>query len=675
MTGRCFRRSKLLWCLLVIGTCGYRHGFEVLDKRYDLLINYIILYCLIDMNVSFAALLVIPSLAAKNNQGKNKDKGKNNDNKNKGKNNDNKNKGKNNDNKNKGKNNDNKDKGKNNDNKDKGKNNDNKNDNGDTNTPIAGGIPAPLTTKEKLKRATSCMKDKKLDLITNEKELKSTIKVWNKLNNTVPLSAVQPSSVQDVSDAISCMYTNGIRSVPLSGGHSYEGLSVLPSTVSLDLSKMKNVALNVDSTIDVQSGALLGDIYYTVWKNSAGKYAVVGSSCPSLGTGHILGGGLSSMSRMFGLACDQLISLTMVDYKGEIMQVTPDSNPDLFWSACGGGGGNFGVVTDYKIKTVNVPPEITSFSFVVKRNGRDFLEHIQNDVAVNANSLISGLRVSLEMDSVVVEGLYLGPKSNLDDALKEADLKAYADSAIDAKAQSWIEYIMMDAKSLNCSNAKNPQDLEKVPKDASIYASMDSFYVLPSKPLESAAYQTLLDWRGENKDGVVEINVLGPTSAIAARDTYDTAYPYRSALLAVQYGTRWNNTKSSNENIRATSKLTEKVNPYLSNPDPPRVVNFLDIQSPSLTGYYGVNLPRLAAIKTAYDPQNYFQNPLTIPPLVMNQAVQPGQQEKVPETGQQGTSGDTSNDAVVQVPTIGQIVSGIRMPTISVTVLCILSVL
>lgn len=48
---------------------------------------------------------------------------------------------------------------------------------------------------------------------------------------------------------------------------------------------------------------------------------------------------------------------------------------------------------------------------------------------------------------------------------------------------------------------------------------------------------------------------------------------------------------------------------------PPRVINYLDIQTPSLLGYYGANLKRLRTVKTQYDPQNYFQNPLTIPPL------------------------------------------------------------
>lgn len=56
---------------------------------------------------------------------------------------------------------------------------------------------------------------------------------------------------------------------------------------------------------------------------------------------------------------------------------------------------------------------------------------------------------------------------------------------------------------------------------------------------------------------------------------------------------------------------------------PPRVINYLDIQTPSLLGYYGANLQRLRTIKTQYDPQNYFQNPLTIPPLATTAPVSP----------------------------------------------------
>ena len=46
---------------------------------------------------------------------------------------------------------------------------------------------------------------------------------------------------------------------------------------------------------------------------------------------------------------------------------------------------------------------------------------------------------------------------------------------------------------------------------------------------------------------------------------------------------------------------------------PPRVINYLDIATPNLQGYYGQNLQRLERVKSLYDPRDYFKNPMTIP--------------------------------------------------------------
>jgi len=488
--------------------------------------------------------------------------------------------------------------------------------------------PAPreLTEKEKLQQALSCMQEKNLEVISEGNDLKAASTVWNKLNDTVALAVVQPQSTEDVSAAIACMYNNGIRAVPKSGGHSFEGFSVLSSAVTVDLGKMNNVTFNADSSAVVGGGARLGKLYNDIWQQSGGKYAVVGAECPSIGVGgHILGGGLGNLIRMFGLACDQLLSLKMVNYKGEVLDVSPTSNPDLFWASCGGGGGNFGIVTEYTIKTVSIPPTVTIFAMVVDQKLAEFLEHVQNNVANAADTLISGLEIFVEEDSVIVQGLFLGPKSGLDAALTASQLQGYASKGVLTDETNWLDSVAKFAKALNCTSSKNAKGLSTDTLDTREYANYNSFYVLPSKMLPLEAFQSMLDWKAENKEfGTVLINVLGTKTRVASLATDATAYPYRPALLAVQYGTGWQNPKNTSKNIDATSQLTDILDPYLSNPEPPRMVNFLDIQTPSLLGYYGSNLQRLIQVKTTYDPLNYFQNPLTIPPQAGAEVNIPG---------------------------------------------------
>ena len=260
----------------------------------------------------------------------------------------------------------------------------------------------PLTLEEKFKLANLCLSAKDIATITEPVDMKAAVPLWNDLNTTLPLAVVQPSSTQEISDTISCLYSNGVRAVPYSGGCSLMGMSVLPTSVTVDLSYMKNVTLNQDSSLLVQGGATLGDIYSAVYTQSNGIYSVVGASCPALGTGQILGGGIGSLTRMFGLACDQLLGLTIISYDGQIIKVTPTENPDLFWASCGGGGGNFGIVADYAIKTVNVPPSLTSFDFSVTRDVIPFLMEVQENIAVNADPLFSKLQLTFKNECVSI---------------------------------------------------------------------------------------------------------------------------------------------------------------------------------------------------------------------------------------------------------------------------------
>ena len=70
-----------------------------------------------------------------------------------------------------------------------------------------------------------------------------------------------------------------------------------------------------------------------------------GGGCPTVGVaGLILGGGWGYSSRFLGLACDSLLEVEMIDYKGNKLILNENSNSDLFWACRGSGGGNFGVV-------------------------------------------------------------------------------------------------------------------------------------------------------------------------------------------------------------------------------------------------------------------------------------------------------------------------------------------
>ncbi len=178
-----------------------------------------------------------------------------------------------------------------------------------------------------------------------------------------PAFVALPNSVDEVQK---CLKSANFYKVPLavrSGGHCFSGYSTIDSRgFVLSLNKLKAIKWS-DNSVKVQGGASWRDVY----NQMDNDVLVVGGCCPSVGIGgYVLGGGYGLLSRRFGLASDNALSMTMITADGEnVVKASPEENSDLFWGLCGGGGGNFGVLFDVEFKTHTAPPSFTwsSFSF------------------------------------------------------------------------------------------------------------------------------------------------------------------------------------------------------------------------------------------------------------------------------------------------------------------------
>src|SRR5712691_7510862 len=172
--------------------------------------------------------------------------------------------------------------------------------------------------------------------------------IWNGMVARTPGLIARCADETDVQSAVRAASEIGILTAIRCGGHSLAGFSTCDGGLVIDLSRMRQVTVDPDTRrATIAGGCLLGSIDAATQK--AGLVFPSGVVSNTGASGLILGGGTGWLTRRFGLSCDNVEGFTLVTADGSVVRATSRENPDLFW-ALRGGGGNFGVVTEFEVK-------------------------------------------------------------------------------------------------------------------------------------------------------------------------------------------------------------------------------------------------------------------------------------------------------------------------------------
>ncbi|MCU1515600.1 MAG: FAD-linked oxidase [Pseudarthrobacter sp.] len=181
-------------------------------------------------------------------------------------------------------------------------------------------------------------------------------KVWNGSIDRRPALIARCTGVADVRAAIRFARSHGLRIAVRGGGHSFPGLSVCDDGVVIDLSPMKGIRVDPEArTARVQAGVLLGELDRET--QEFGLAVPSGIVTHTGVAGLTLGGGIGWIMRKHGLTIGQLLSVDLVTADGAFVTASQDRNDDLFWGVRGGGG-NFGIVTEFEFRLVPVGPQV-----------------------------------------------------------------------------------------------------------------------------------------------------------------------------------------------------------------------------------------------------------------------------------------------------------------------------
>lgn len=411
---------------------------------------------------------------------------------------------------------------------------------------------------------------------------------FNKRIEKFPKIIAVCKSENAIKKAIALANEKKLKVAIRSGGHSFEGFSNVDNGLLIHLGLMNKITWLKENKVKLQPACLLQEIYADFLPK---KRIIPAGSCGTVAVGGLtLGGGYGFFSRKYGLTCDNLLRVKMIDYKGNT--IDSDTDPDLLWACKGGGNGNFGVITELHFKTYAAPLSFSGYR-------------------LKFNNLTSDKFVKL--------------------------IQLWFQSTKDLPKEAFSAFVL-NGKFLTIlftNFAANQTDFEKTfssllpfvsdykpMKNRNLAAALKNYYGIKEpiyfKNASAGLYKGIDDIENgltdlfakvtSSKGMIYQINTLG--GKINEIKSSDSAYPHRDVNYLSELQAYWDlpsqeeKLTKSFEDVQRLLRNLGSVKQYRNYPD----INFPDANN----AYFGNNLVRLQQLKKKYDPNNLFDYPQVI---------------------------------------------------------------
>ncbi|WP_030774062.1 FAD-binding oxidoreductase [Streptomyces sp. NRRL F-2664] len=451
-------------------------------------------------------------------------------------------------------------------------------------------------------------------------------------DGVAPAAVACPAHAGDVAVCLDFARRTAVPVVPRGGGHGYAGWATRTGALVIDTAAMAAVAVEGDG-VRIGAGARLGDVHAAL----AGRgLSVPTGLCPSVGiAGLTLGGGLGLASRAYGTTADRLTGARVVTADGAVREVSAERDPDLFWALRGGGGGNFGVVTEFRFRTHRAGDCAFAELHWPDGGSADVLRGWQRWLADLPDPFWSQVEFTVEAGTGPGRGAAAAAVPSvrvvcLDGRpALERQLTRLTDLVGASPRDSWIVVrshgdtvrAMAGCLDLSPAECRLPGTLPgRDPRGRlgrESYSARSDFWAGAGLP--DAAIGAVLDavrryGAGAPRGGLGVVQFDGVCGGAVNRvPAAGTAFAHRDSAFLAQYLVHWPESAPAAEVARHEAWLDglwRDLRPWASGS---AYQNYTD---PKLSGwreaYYGPNLARLEEVRRTYDPDRLFRFPQAV---------------------------------------------------------------
>lgn len=420
-------------------------------------------------------------------------------------------------------------------------------------------------------------------------------KVWNAMIDRRPAVIVRCAESGDVQHAIAFARENRLELTIRGAGHNIAGNAVCEGGIMIDLSTLKNVKVNPEKKrAYVDPGVTLRD--FDEAAQAHGLAIPLGINSTTGIAGLTVGGGFGWLTRRYGLTIDHLISAEVITADGQKRQASEKENTDLFW-AIRGGGGNFGVVTQFEFGLQPLGPQILAGLLV-------FPFHQAKQVLAKYSEFMKSAPEDLTVWVVIRQA---PPLPFLPETVhgKEVVVLAVFYSGDIAGGQKLIESIRGFGDLHGEHVGPLPYSQWQQALDPLLTAGARNYWKSHNfTELRDEVFNTMIDYAGKLPSPQCEI-IVACISGAANRVSPDAmAYRYRDAKFILNVHGRWENATDDRKCIAWAREFFKASAPFAS---AGAYVNFMtEDEGDRVSAVYGPNYERLAEIKKRYDPYNLF---------------------------------------------------------------------